>query len=126
MMEKVAALLVLALLVCTPALGESGTSLLQACEALEREVHISGDRVTLPARGDVQPGFGDEAVWVHDCTAVFTAINFTNRNSVTIGHVISNLVQATTAHTCSERFPATGDSANGGSGGALHPSETSH
>jgi hypothetical protein len=57
-MEKTVALLVLGLIVCTPALGESGTALLQACEALEREARISGDRITVPARGDIQRCWG--------------------------------------------------------------------
>jgi Rap1a immunity proteins len=51
-------LLVLTLLLCTPARSETGTGLLQACEALEREVRISGDNIALPNRTDVYKCWG--------------------------------------------------------------------
>ena len=42
----------------TPAHSETGNELLQACEALEREAHISGDKIQLPERADVQRCWG--------------------------------------------------------------------
>src|SRR5436309_319167 len=51
-------LLPLILFLCTPARSETGTTLLQACEALEREIRIVGDRVSLPNRTDVHRCWG--------------------------------------------------------------------
>jgi hypothetical protein len=57
-MQKSLGLLALTLLLCTPARSESGDALLQACEALERTVRISGDKVRLPERTDVYKCWG--------------------------------------------------------------------
>src|SRR5438067_857462 len=57
-MKRTYCSLALALFLCTPAHSESGDELLQACEALERTVRISGDRVGLPARTDVYKCWG--------------------------------------------------------------------
>jgi Rap1a immunity proteins len=46
------------MLLCTPAHSETGNTLLQACEALEREIRFSGDNVQLPARADVHRCWG--------------------------------------------------------------------
>ena len=52
-------LLALTLFLCTPARSETGSTLLQACEALEREARIlDGDRVWLPDRTDVYTCWG--------------------------------------------------------------------
>jgi hypothetical protein len=51
-------LLALTLFLCTPAHSETGDGLLQACEALEREIRISGNNVQLPARADVHKCWG--------------------------------------------------------------------
>jgi hypothetical protein len=51
-------LLALILFLCTPAYSETGSTLLQACEALEREIRISGDKIQLPARTDVHRCWG--------------------------------------------------------------------
>ena len=44
--------------VSTPARSETGNGLLQACEALEREIRISGNNIQLPARTDVHRCWG--------------------------------------------------------------------
>jgi Ssp1 endopeptidase immunity protein Rap1a len=51
-------LLALTLFLCTPAHSETGDGLLQACEALEREIRISGDNIWLPNRPDVHKCWG--------------------------------------------------------------------
>jgi hypothetical protein len=51
-------LLALILFLCTPAHSETGTTLLQACEALEREARLSGENIQLPARPDVHRCWG--------------------------------------------------------------------
>jgi hypothetical protein len=51
-------LLVLILFLCTPAHSETGDTLLQACEALEREARLSGDKIQLPNRTDVHRCWG--------------------------------------------------------------------
>jgi len=52
-------LLALMLFLCTPARSETGNELLQACEALEREIRIiSGNSVQLPSRPDVHRCWG--------------------------------------------------------------------
>ena len=51
-------LLALTLFLCTPARSETGNGLLQACEALERGMRISGDTIQLPARADVHKCWG--------------------------------------------------------------------
>jgi hypothetical protein len=51
-------LLALMLLLCTPAHSETGSTLLQACEALEREVRLSGTNVWLPNKADVHRCWG--------------------------------------------------------------------
>jgi Rap1a immunity proteins len=43
---------------CTPAHSETGNTLLQACEALEREVRLSGTNVWLPNKADVHKCWG--------------------------------------------------------------------
>jgi Rap1a immunity proteins len=58
MVVKIFRLLVLILLLCTPARSETGNGLLQACEALEREALIEGDSIQLPARTDVHECWG--------------------------------------------------------------------
>jgi hypothetical protein len=57
-MVKRFGLLALTLFLCTPAHSETGNGLLQACEALEREIRISGDKVGLPAKPDVYKCWG--------------------------------------------------------------------
>jgi Rap1a immunity proteins len=51
-------LLALTLFLCTPARSETGNGLLQACEALEREIRISGNNIQLPNRTDVYKCWG--------------------------------------------------------------------
>jgi hypothetical protein len=51
-------LLALILFLCTPAYSETGSTLLQACEALEREARLSGDNIWLPNRTDVHKCWG--------------------------------------------------------------------
>jgi Rap1a immunity proteins len=74
MMVKIFGLLLLTLFLCTPAHSETGSTLLQACEALEREARISGDNIWLPARTDVHRCWGymsavqDFSVMVNDQT----------------------------------------------------------
>jgi hypothetical protein len=51
-------LLALTLLLYTPAHSETGNTLLQACEALEREARIEEGRVQLSARTDVHRCWG--------------------------------------------------------------------
>jgi hypothetical protein len=57
-MMKRLGLLALTLFLCSPAHSETGSGLLQACEALEREIRISGNNVQLPARADVHKCWG--------------------------------------------------------------------
>jgi hypothetical protein len=57
-MMKRLGLLALTLFLCSPAHSESGSGLLQACEALEREIRISGNNIQLPARPDVYKCWG--------------------------------------------------------------------
>jgi hypothetical protein len=57
-LASVAALLLATGALSTPAHSETGDGLLQACEALEREAHISGDKIQLPERADVQRCWG--------------------------------------------------------------------
>ena len=66
-------LLALILFLCTPAHSETGSTLLQACEALEREAHLEGDNIRLPNKPDVHKCWGYmsavqdfSAVWVDD------------------------------------------------------------
>jgi len=54
----IAALLLATGAVSTPAHSETGNGLLQACEALEREVRISGNKVLLPERPHVYRCWG--------------------------------------------------------------------
>jgi Rap1a immunity proteins len=67
-------LLALTLFLCTPAHSETGSTLLQACEALEREARLSGDNIWLPNRTDVHKCWGymaavqDFSGWVDDQT----------------------------------------------------------
>jgi hypothetical protein len=51
-------LLALIFFLCTPAHSETGNTLLQACEALEREVRLSGTNVWLPNKADVHKCWG--------------------------------------------------------------------
>jgi hypothetical protein len=51
-------LLGLTLFLSSPAHSETGNTLLQACEALEREIRISGNNVQLPPRPDVHKCWG--------------------------------------------------------------------
>jgi hypothetical protein len=51
-------LLALILFLCTPARGETGNTLLQACEALEREARIEEGQVRLPNKPDVHKCWG--------------------------------------------------------------------
>jgi hypothetical protein len=51
-------LLALIFFLCTPAHSETGNGLLQACEALERQIRISGENVQLPDSGDVHKCWG--------------------------------------------------------------------
>jgi len=61
----------------TPAHSETGNGLLQACEALEREIRISGRDVQLPERADVHICWGymgavqDFSVMVDDGKTLF-------------------------------------------------------
>jgi Rap1a immunity proteins len=57
-MMKRLGLLALTLFLCTPAHSETGSALLQACEALEREIRISGNNIQLQARTDVHRCWG--------------------------------------------------------------------
>ena len=51
-------LLALIFLLCTPAHSETGNTLLQACEALEREARLEGDNIWLPNKADVHKCWG--------------------------------------------------------------------
>jgi hypothetical protein len=55
---------------CTPAHSETGNTLLQACEALEREVRLSGTNVWLPNKADVHKCWGYMSA-VQDFSAVW-------------------------------------------------------
>jgi hypothetical protein len=57
-MAKTFAVLAVMFFLGTSALGETGNELLQACEALEREARISGDKIQLPARTDAHRCWG--------------------------------------------------------------------
>ena len=58
LLPGIAALLLATGAVSTPAHSETGNGLLQACEALEREMRISGDNIQLPNRTDVHRCWG--------------------------------------------------------------------
>jgi Ssp1 endopeptidase immunity protein Rap1a len=51
-------LLALTLFLCTPAHSETGNTLLQACETLEREARLEGDKIQLPNKTDVYKCWG--------------------------------------------------------------------
>jgi hypothetical protein len=51
-------LLALIFFLCTPAHSETGNTLLQACEVLEREARIEEGQVRLPARTEVHRCWG--------------------------------------------------------------------
>src|SRR5262245_28877884 len=74
--------------VSTPAHSESGSTLLQACEALEREIRISGDDVQLPARPDV-----------HKCWGYMAA--FSNIFRDQLGHARENIHAHSDSSRCS-------------------------
>ena len=58
LLPGIAALLLATGAVSTPAHSETGNGLPQACEALERDIRISGKNVQLPARADVHKCWG--------------------------------------------------------------------
>jgi hypothetical protein len=58
LLPGIAALLLATGAVSTPAHSETGNGLLQACETLERDIRISGNKIQLPARADVHKCWG--------------------------------------------------------------------